>query len=312
MKILDTSSASITEAVQLLLDGALVVLPTETVYGLSAIATDDTAVASIYTAKGRPQDNPCIVHVSDSMMANAYGSINTTAQLLINAYWPGPLTIVVPALGSSCLRARAGGDTIALRAPAHTVMQQIIQTLEVPLAAPSANKSGKPSPTTAAHVISDYKDDDRGIAAIIDGGLCAVGVESTVVDCTTDVPVILRPGSITAEMIAEVLHISTVQRIGDTETSLRSPGTKYRHYAPDTPVRLIETLPRDISGEIMILSYNSNIPNTVQCKQQNIYQLFREADAEERYREIYILDSVELRADVALFNRIQKAISPTV
>ena len=306
------SSASITEAAQLLLDGALVVLPTETVYGLAAMATDDTAVASIYIAKGRPQDNPCIVHVTDSMMANTYGSINTTAQVLTDAYWPGPLTIVVPAVGSSCLRARAGGDTIALRAPAHTVMQQMIQTLGVPLAAPSANKSGKPSPTTAAHVLSDYEDDDRGIAAIIDGGPCAIGVESTVVDCTTDVPVILRPGSITAEMIAHVLDIPTIQRIGDMETSLRSPGTKYRHYAPDTPVRLIETLPTEISAEILILSYTSNIPHTVQCSQQNIYQLFREADAEERYREIWILDSAELRADIALFNRIQKAISPTI
>ncbi|KAB2953818.1 threonylcarbamoyl-AMP synthase [Heliorestis acidaminivorans] len=227
------------EPAQLLRQGELVAFPTETVYGLGANALDSQAVAKIFQAKGRPSDNPLIIHIAQledlSLLTTEFPPL---AQLLAQKFWPGPLTLVLPAAPDVPAEVTAGLDTVALRMPDHPIALQLIKAAGIPLAAPSANRSGKPSPTKAAHVSQDL---DGKIAAIIDGGPCDVGIESTVVDVTGAKPVILRPGGITLEMLSEALGESA-DPFSDANQNLqrpRSPGMKYTHYAPQAPLYLL-------------------------------------------------------------------------
>ena len=223
--------------------GGLVAIPTETVYGLGANAMDEAAVAKIFEAKGRPQDNPLIIHISCAEELNRYcHDIPDSAYLLAERFWPGPLTMVLPVRDCVPKRTTAGLDTVAVRCPKTAVTRALIAEAGVPIAAPSANLSGKPSTTTAAHVLHDYGTDGR-IDAIIDGGPCEVGVESTIVDLTGDKPKLLRPGGVTPEALRELLGELEIDKavIGEisNDTVVRAPGMKYKHYAPRAEVYIV-------------------------------------------------------------------------
>ncbi|WP_018661211.1 L-threonylcarbamoyladenylate synthase [Heyndrickxia acidiproducens] len=229
------------EAAQLLRQHEVVAFPTETVYGLGADATNDEAVEKIYKAKGRPGDNPLIVHIAEfKQLENLVADIPDSARLLMKTFWPGPLTILLHVKpGQLSQKVTAGLDTVGIRMPSHPVALDLIRKANLPIAAPSANSSGKPSPTTAAHVREDL---DGRIAGIIDGGQTGVGVESTVLDCTVEVPVILRPGGVTKEQLEKVIGKVVIDPGLQSSDRARpkAPGMKYTHYAPDAPVYLVD------------------------------------------------------------------------
>jgi L-threonylcarbamoyladenylate synthase len=237
--LLPADEAAIARAADLLRAGWLVAFPTETVYGLGADATNDRAVAAIFEAKGRPHFNPLIVHYTAVEAAAADVVLTPAARRLAEAFWPGGLTLVLPrAEGSRIAQlAGAGLETLAVRVPAHPVARALIAATGRPIAAPSANRSGQVSPTTAAHVLDGLS---GRIAQVLDGGACPVGLESTVLDTTAEPPVLLRPGAIPIEAIEAVA--GTVRRplpiVSPSGAGLRSPGLLLSHYAPDLPVRL--------------------------------------------------------------------------
>lgn len=240
----------IARAARLLAAGDCVALPTETVYGLAADARDGQAVAGIYAAKGRPSFNPLIVHVADAGAAQAIGALDADALRLARAFWPGPLTLVVPLRADAGIAGivTAGLDKVGLRVPAHPVAQAVLRALGGPLAMPSANRSGRISPTTAGHVL----DPDGGlagrIAAVLDGGACPVGVESTIVGWRDGVPALLRPGGVPADAIASVLGRALAP--APDLAAPDAPGQLASHYAPAATVRLGAAGPRD--GETLI------------------------------------------------------------
>ncbi|KUP04173.1 tRNA threonylcarbamoyladenosine biosynthesis protein [Bacillus coahuilensis p1.1.43] len=234
------SYPQIRQAAELLQRNEVVAFPTETVYGLGANATSSEAVRKIYEAKGRPSDNPLIVHIDDKrQLGDLVAEIPASAYLLMDEFWPGPLTIIFakkPGVFSDIVT--AGLDTVAIRVPDHPVARAILHETNLPIAAPSANRSGRPSPTTAHHVATDLT---GRIAGIVDGGPTGVGVESTVIDCTVTPPMILRPGGVTAEQIREVIgDVSIDPSLKEGEGAPKSPGMKYTHYAPEAPVYLVE------------------------------------------------------------------------
>lgn len=219
----------------------LVAIPTETVYGLGANGLSEAAVIKIFEAKGRPQDNPLILHISaPEEMEHFCHHIPQAAYGLAKAFWPGPLTMVLPARSCVPKRTTGGLSTVAVRCPDSDVTRDIIRLAGVPIAAPSANISGKPSTTTAQHVLHDH---DGKIAAVVDGGPCRVGVESTIVDLTEDRPRLLRPGGITPEQLLSVLGDLVVDKAVtaqiDKDAVVKAPGMKYRHYAPAEPVVIV-------------------------------------------------------------------------
>lgn len=236
MRILSTSTEDLKLCSDLLKKEEIVAIPTETVYGLAANALKSEAVEKIFLAKGRPADNPLIVHISDISSFPEYCYPTEEAYALAEKFWPGPLTIILPKKDVIPSIVSAGLDTVAIRMPAHPVARKIIENCGFPLAAPSANISGKPSPTRAEHVISDMKNNDY-VSAVVDGGACECGIESTVVSLTGDHPCLLRPGAVTVEQLREVLPDLTVaeavlQILPENEKAL-SPGLKHKHYAPD-------------------------------------------------------------------------------
>lgn len=219
---------------EIIKNGGLVAFPTETVYGLGANALDADAVKKIYLAKGRPSDNPLILHVSSLEMAESVVRVNWRARYLMDKFWPGPLSLVLEAKPVVPSRTRGGLPTAAVRMPNNGIALKLIAASGVPIAAPSANKSGRPSPTDAKTVLEDIGD---GVNLIIDGGSTDVGLESTVLDVTGESPVLLRPGGISKEMIEEELG-DAVLLPQDSNIIKRSPGTRYRHYAPSIPLKL--------------------------------------------------------------------------
>ncbi|WP_434091784.1 L-threonylcarbamoyladenylate synthase [Rossellomorea vietnamensis] len=240
------SYPQIVDAAKVLQQDEVVAFPTETVYGLGANATSDTAVEKIFKAKGRPSDNPLIVHISNKeQLEGLVEEIPVDASKLIDAYWPGPLTIIFKNKENVFSeRVTAGLDTVGIRMPDHAVALSIIEATGLPIAAPSANRSGKPSPTTVQHVIDDL---DGRIAGVVDGGETGVGVESTVVDCTGEFPVILRPGGITKEQLEEVVgKVEVDPSLKEGKGAPKSPGMKYTHYAPDAPVYLVDGTKEDV------------------------------------------------------------------
>ena len=233
-ELLKVNEESVALGAKLIREGELVGFPTETVYGLGANALDARAVAKIFEAKGRPQDNPLITHVACvEEIPPLVRAIPAAARKLMEAFWPGPMTLILPKADCIPDAVSAGLDTVGIRLPANADARRLIRAAGCPIAAPSANRSGRPSPTTALHVLEDM---DGRIPLILDGGACQVGVESSVIDATGEVPVILRPGGITPEMVERVLghvrvdeHVMSPLREGDVA---RSPGMKYKHYAP--------------------------------------------------------------------------------
>lgn len=225
---------------KMLREGKTVIFPTETVYGLGANALDEDAAAKIYTAKGRPSDNPLLVHVSDiSEVDNLVENVDEKAKLLMEKFWPGPLTILFKKKSVIPDRTSGGLDTVAIRMPSDEVARRIIKAATVPIAAPSANISGKPSPTKAEHIIEDMK---GRVDAILIGGECNFGVESTIVDLSGDYPLVLRPGCVTLEMLREVLgkvEIDPSLMNKDDNIKAKAPGMKYKHYSPDAQVYIV-------------------------------------------------------------------------
>ncbi len=259
---LTTGTSDIEAAGALIRRGALVVFPTETVYGLGADATSAAAARSVYKAKGRPADNPLIVHFAsrESLLREVTSSVESApvapardapavstasagtdlvirrAEALLTEFAPGPVTIVVPRIRSLSPVVSAGLETVALRVPDHPVARRLISAAGRPLAAPSANRSGRPSPTTFAAALAEM---DGSVAAIVDGGACAVGIESTVIDISGEIVTVLRPGAVTAEMIRRRCGFE-VHDAGSGGRVERSPGTRYRHYSPAMPLLLVE------------------------------------------------------------------------
>ncbi len=242
----------LSRAAGILRNGGLVAFPTETVYGLGANALDASAAEKIYAAKGRPSDNPLIVHISCmDELTRLVKCIPPAAGKLAAAFWPGPLTMVFPKADIIPYATSGGLDTVAVRMPSSPVANRLIALAGVPVAAPSANLSGRPSPTTAAHVRDDL---DGRIDMIIDGGPVGIGVESTIVDVTQDVPVLLRPGAITMEMLEGILgHVDTDPAVAgpvSNDVHPKAPGMKYRHYAPKADLTVFEGEAGRVAEEI--------------------------------------------------------------
>jgi len=229
--------AAIAQAAQALRAGELVGIPTETVYGLAADADNEAAVAQIFAAKGRPTDHPLIVHVASSAQVARYAAqVPDFAQRLIDAFWPGPLTLILPRRPGVAAAAAGGQDSIGLRCPSHPVAQALLRACGLGLAAPSANRFGRVSPTTAAHVQAEL----GSALLVLDGGPCPVGIESTLVDCTRGAPVVLRPGQITREQLQEACGRSVGQPAEPDAAAPRASGTLESHYAPQARVRLMQ------------------------------------------------------------------------
>ena len=272
----------IARAAEILRAGGLVAMPTETVYGLAGDARSERAVAEIFAAKGRPRFNPLIVHLADLAAVERYAVLSDQARALAEAFWPGPMTLVLPLREESGLSAlvSAGLSTVAIRLPAHPVARALISAFGGPVAAPSANPSGKVSPTTAAHVHAGLA---GRIAAVLDGGACAVGVESTIL--ALDPPQLLRAGGVASEAVEALLGLSLAQ--GGSAEKPTAPGQLLSHYAPDAPVRLNVTEPRAeelhigfgaVTGAALSLSESGDLVEAA----ANLFATLRAADAYQR------------------------------
>jgi len=254
MPVVPATEEAIGRAAQALARGEIVAFPTETVYGLGADARDAHAVAKVFAAKERPRFNPLIVHVPNLAAAEAYAVFGATARKLADAFWPGPLSLVLPRrIDSGIADLVTGGlDTIALRAPNHRVAQELLAEAKLPIAAPSANRSGRVSPTMAAHVEAELGDVP---AMILDGGPCPLGIESTVVGVAGDAPVLLRLGAVPREAIEAIL--GQALPLAREDAAISSPGQLERHYAPNTPVRLGAT---DVRTGEALLAFGPHAP----------------------------------------------------
>lgn len=293
--------------------GELVAFPTETVYGLGGNARDGKAVAGIFAAKGRPSFNPLIVHVVDLAAAEEFAEFSDAARALAARFWPGPLTLVLPrraAAGVSEL-VSAGLPSIAIRVPGHPVAQAVLAAAGVPVAAPSANPSGRVSPTTASHVRAGL---DGRVAMIVDGGPCRVGVESTVLDMTGAHPAILRPGGVTPEDVASVLGIAVGFAPPPAAGPLLSPGMMASHYAPAAPVRLEAT---DLASGEALLGFGKVAGATLNLSPAgdlgeaaaNLFAMLRRLD-EGGYRAIAVSPIPDRGLGLAINDRLRRAAAP--
>ncbi|MGQ2990031.1 MAG: L-threonylcarbamoyladenylate synthase [Brevundimonas sp.] len=274
-------SASDRQAAEALAAGGLVILPTETVYGLAADAANADAVAAIFEAKGRPRFNPLIAHVADAAAAERVAVFDARARALADAFWPGPMTIVAPARDrvAVCDLARAGLDSVAVRVPGHARARAVIDAFGGTVVAPSANRSGRPSPTTFADAVEET---GAAAAAAVDGGPCAVGVESTVVSVLDGRVALLRPGAVTAEELEAL--VGPLDRGGGE--GHRSPGRLALHYAPDAPVRI--EAEAATAGEILLgfgpgvgdPRWSLSASGDLREAAANLFRLLREADRE--------------------------------
>ena len=301
MKVIDNNSDLINDFAEKLKLGELIVIPTETVYGLAANALDENAVKKIFATKGRPQDNPLIIHTySKEKIFEFTQNQPDYIGKLIDTFMPGPLTLVldknliIPSIVS------AGLNTVAIRIPNNEVTLKLLELVDLPLAAPSANKSGRPSPTKAQHILDDYKADES-IYGLIDDSDCEVGIESTIIKCESDKIIILRPGKISKEDLENVVDVKIEEYIGK---ELLSPGMKYKHYSPDIPVQISKDVV--CKDNVLNLSYIGSNINTTKFDEQNIYSIFREAE-KANYTLINIIESDELLNNIALYNRIKKS-----
>ncbi len=318
--VLHPDHSSLAQAVQLLTAGEIVAFPTETVYGLGALLNQPTAIQKIYTAKGRPSDNPLIIHVPDVADVWPLLGIVTDQQqhdvkLLADTFWPGPLTLILPKNKTVSDTITADLPSLAIRVPNHPVAQSLLAAARVPIVAPSANTSGKPSPTTAQHVLDDL---DGNIAAVIDGGQTNIGIESTVLDLTHKTPVIVRPGHITRNEIARVLNKDVIELLMPSSPASNqpaiSPGIKYRHYAPNTPINVFDAWPPLEAvpplHEVLFLSNTlSSYPMDIDLRPlqaRTLFAEFRTADQQGK-KMIVIVTDPAVTAQTGLMNRILKA-----
>lgn len=326
-KLLRDDNNSIESASRIIREGGIVAVPTETVYGLGANALNGEAVRKIFKAKGRPMDNPLIVHVSSLEMISdlgLYKEITPEAKLLAEKFWPGPLTIILPKGDCVPVEVSAGLDTVAVRCPSHPVAKKLIEISGCPLAAPSANISGKPSPTKAQHCVNDLM---GKVDAIVDGGECSVGVESTVITLATNPPKLLRPGGITVEELRQVLgkvdiDDAVLNQLAEGEKAA-SPGMKYKHYAPQAQVFLVrgnsfsDFANRMVDSETAIIAYNEDeikgrvfsigSKDDYSSHAHRIFDILREIDKDTEIKRVYAplpkLEGVSL----AVYNRLIRA-----
>ncbi len=325
----------IARAGKMLREGGLVVFPTETVYGLGGLATSDAAAKAIYEAKGRPSDNPLIIHVATPEDAEPYAVTSDTYYRLAKKFMPGPLTVILPKKDRIPLSVTGGLDTVAVRCPAHPVACALIRAAGAPVAAPSANRSGRPSPTCAAHVIDDL---DGRVAAIIDGGECEVGLESTIVKLEGDKAVLLRPGAITADALSCVCETTIAPAVtaalAENERPL-SPGMKYRHYAPQSPLVLLDGERAAVSAflknqakdpTVGILCYDEEQPfltghatlfpigarEDLATQARRLFAALREADKHVHLQKLYAHLPPKTGMGLALYNRCIRAAAHTV
>ena len=316
----------IEEAAELLKSGGIAAVPTETVYGLAANAYDVNAVRSVFRAKGRPQDNPLILHISSiEMLYDIAESVNPLALTLAEAFWPGPLTMIFPRKAHVPAETCGGLDTAAVRMPRNRFTLALIERCGFPLAAPSANTSGLPSPTSAKHV---YEDMNGKIPLIIDGGECRYGVESTVVCFEGEDAVrILRPGAVTPEMLREYCHVvidsGVLEKLG-ADAKVISPGMKYKHYSPNAEVYIVKGTDSDISAFLKSVSVNKigflgfgseMLPDSVTVfpygknaeeQAENLFSSLREADAA-GCTEVYVRMPDTAGIGLAVYNRLLRS-----
>lgn len=298
----------ILKAVEILRNDGVVAIPTETVYGLAAGIFFPTAIQKIFTLKNRSQDNPLIAHISHLKQAEEIArGLPIEFYQLAKAFFPGPLTLVVKKNETVPKIVSAGKDTIAIRMPKHPIAQLLIETLDMPVVAPSANLSGRPSPTCAQHVFDDFKDQ---IPLILDGGDCEIGIESTIISLVEKTPQILREGAISQEEIERVLHRKIEKYTGD---EILAPGMKYKHYSPKVPVRIFqnkenleEYLQKHSAKKVWVLtSEKIGIENERRVDEKNLYSLFRESET--KVDELVILLTSHLQSNKGLLDRVIKA-----
>lgn len=322
-RLVAANEESIAEAAGLIKGGELVVLPTETVYGLGASALDGEVVAKIFAAKNRPQFNPLIVHVYDTAQAQNYVEMSDKARGIAEAFWPGPLTLILPKKKDSGISdlVTAGLETLAVRVPSHKIMQQVMRAADVPIAAPSANASGEPSATTPKDVAESLGDQ---VGMILAAGACDVGLESTVLDLSGDTPVILRPGAITPEDLEP--YLGKVEMDFGTHDKPKSPGQLLKHYAPSIPVRLDAV---DIEKGEALLAFGSlkfmgiksggsakDLPDTalknlsenqdLHEAAANLFRMLRELDRPE-HKAIAVMNIPDTGLGVAINDRLKRA-----
>lgn len=317
-RIVPADSVAIQEAAVVLRQGSLVAFPTETVYGLGACALNAASVRAIFEAKGRPATNPLIVHVLDlDDAARLVTEIPPHAAALARAFWPGPLTLVLPKRKEVPDEVTAGGSTVALRSPAHPIARALLKALGEPIAAPSANRSLEVSPTTAAHVAASLGD---RISLILDGGPCQFGIESTVLDITGSTPVLLRPGSVSRAAIASVIGVEPISPQSH-DGPLRSPGLLARHYAPHARVELVlqeqigEARERLLQEglQVGVLTTGTNpwdgaaLPENPDGYAHNLYSALRDLDL--RFNALIISLPGDGPAWEAVLNRLMRAAS---
>ena len=308
---------AIDEAARLLRAGGLVAFPTETVYGLGAIATDETAVARIFEAKGRPRFNPLIIHLPSRERVGDAVETTRDAERLADAFWPGALTLVLPRRADAklSLLASAGLPTLAVRVPAHPGAQALLEAVGAPVAAPSANASGRLSPSTAAHVAASLGD---RVDLILDGGACPVGLESTIVDVSGETPTLLRPGGVAAEEVERVLGRTLARPNGAaSETAPTAPGMLASHYAPGLPIRLeaqeigpgeaylafAETAP---DGAALNLSEAGDLREAA----ANLFAMLHRLDDADRFSGIAVAPIPEIGLGRAINDRLRRAAAP--
>ncbi|MEX2450811.1 MAG: L-threonylcarbamoyladenylate synthase [Rhodospirillales bacterium] len=308
--VLKNDTDGIATAARSIRAGRLVAFPTETVYGLGADATNDHAVAAIFAAKGRPHFNPLIVHFADADEIAHDVIVDDRAEALAATFWPGPLTLILPRRRESriSLLAGAGLDTLAVRVPAHETALAVIRAAACPIAAPSANRSGHVSPTRARHVLDDL---GHRIAAVIDGGDCAVGIESTVLDLSTPTPAVLRPGKISTERIETVIGTVHVAAPSSLEAP-KSPGRLERHYAPERPLRMNADRARpgeallgfgpDTAGAALNLSPTGDLTEAA----ANLFAMIRALDTPEN-QGIAVMPIPEAGLGRAINDRLRRA-----
>lgn len=332
---IEQQTAELCHAAEILQRGGLVVFPTETVYGLGGNALDAEAAGKIYTAKGRPSDNPLIIHIAEPTDAEHYAETNALYHRLAKAFMPGPLTVILPKKDCIPYSVTGGLDSVAVRCPSHPVAHRLISLAGIPIAAPSANISGKPSPTAAAHVAEDL---DGRVDVILDGGECEIGLESTIVRVDGENSItLLRPGAITYDALCMVCEQVTVadaviHRLAEGERPL-SPGMKYRHYAPNAPVVLLKGDDEKVLAFLQseqrdkrcaILCYDEEtvhllpenlLPigpkNDLAAHAKNLFSALRRADATDAeivYAHLPTMDGLGL----ALYNRMIRAAAHTV
>jgi L-threonylcarbamoyladenylate synthase len=310
------SDEAVAEAARLLQSGGLVAFPTETVYGLGADATNSLAVAGIFKAKGRPDFNPLICHVPDLAAAEKLGIFDDTARRFADAFWPGALTLVVRKQPDCPVASEvsAGLETIAIRVPNHALAQALLKKVQRPLAAPSANRSGAVSPTTADHVIESL---GAKVDLVLDGGRCEVGLESTVLAVDETPPVLLRPGGVTLTMLREV-SADVIQAEAEQPKSLKSPGMLESHYAPGLPVRLNAETP--LPGEAWLAfgpdattdgstSHNLSASGDLEEAASNLFSFLRRMDQAE-YSAIAVAPIPDEGIGRAINDRLKRAAAP--